>query len=277
MKEIIGLPLGQEVTYKCQYDSKLLVGIPRNLARDAINLPIELPFKGFDVWNCYEVSWLNNKGKPCVKILQFIVPAESKYLIESKSVKLYLNSLNGTKFSNKQEVNKLIQQDLSNVSKSEVVVIIHDLEELCAEPMSLFDGVNIDGLDVEITDYDVNADLLNTLNAGEVVAETLYSNLLKSNCLITNQPDWASVQIKYRGKQIEHKSLLRYIVSFRNHNEFHEQCVEHMFNDIMQQCAPEELTIHAKYTRRGGVDINPYRTNLSLEVTDISKTRDVRQ
>ena len=257
MKEIIGLPLGQEVTYKCQYDSKLLVGIPRNLARDAINLPIELPFKGFDVWNCYEVSWLNNKGKPCVKILQFIVPAESKYLIESKSVKLYLNSLNGTKFSNKQEVNKLIQQDLSNVSKSEVVVIIRDLEELCAEPMSLFDGVNIDGLDVEITDYDVNADLLNTLNAGEVVAETLYSNLLKSNCLITNQPDWASVQIKYRGKQIEHKSLLRYIVSFRNHNEFHEQCVEHMFNDIMQQCAPEELTIHAKYTRRGGVDINP--------------------
>lgn len=277
MKEIIGLPLGQEVTYKCQYDSKLLVGIPRNLARDAINLPIELPFKGFDVWNCYEVSWLNNKGKPCVKILQFIVPAESKYLIESKSVKLYLNSLNGTKFSNKQEVNKLIQQDLSNVSKSEVVVIIRDLEELCAEPMSLFDGVNIDGLDVEITDYDVNADLLNTLNAGEVVAETLYSNLLKSNCLIANQPDWASVQIKYRGKQIEHKSLLRYIVSFRNHNEFHEQCVEHMFNDIMQQCAPEELTIHAKYTRRGGVDINPYRTNLSLEVTDISKTRDVRQ
>jgi len=277
MKEIIGLPLGQEVTYKCQYDSKLLVGIPRNLARDAINLPIELPFKGFDVWNCYEVSWLNNKGKPCVKILQFIVPAESKYLIESKSVKLYLNSLNGTKFSNKQEVNKLIQQDLSNVSKSKVVVIIRDLEELCAEPMSLFDGVNIDGLDVEITDYDVNADLLNTLNAGEVVAETLYSNLLKSNCLITNQPDWASVQIKYRGKQIEHKSLLRYIVSFRNHNEFHEQCVEHMFNDIMQQCAPEELTIHAKYTRRGGVDINPYRTNLSLEVTDISKTRDVRQ
>jgi 7-cyano-7-deazaguanine reductase len=277
MTEIIGLPLGQEVTYKCQYDSKLLVGIPRNLARDAINLPIELPFKGFDVWNCYEVSWLNNKGKPCVKILQFIVPAESKYLIESKSVKLYLNSLNGTKFSNKQEVNKLIQQDLSNVSKSEVVVIIRDLEELCAEPMSLFDGVNIDGLDVEITDYDVNADLLNTLNAGEVVAETLYSNLLKSNCLITNQPDWASVQIKYRGKQIEHKSLLRYIVSFRNHNEFHEQCVEHMFYDIMQRCAPEELTIHAKYTRRGGVDINPYRTNLSLEVTDISKTRDVRQ
>jgi 7-cyano-7-deazaguanine reductase len=277
MKEIIGLPLGQEVTYKCQYDSKLLVGIPRSLARDAIDLPIELPFKGFDVWNCYELSWLNNKGKPCVKILQFIVPAESEYLIESKSVKLYLNSFNGTKFSNKQEVNKIIQQDFSSVSKSEVVVILRDLEELCAEPLNSFEGINIDGLDVEITDYDVNADLLNTLHAGEVVAETLYSNLLKSNCLITNQPDWASVQIKYRGKQIEHKSLLRYIVSFRNHNEFHEQCVEHMFYDIMQRCAPEELTIHAKYTRRGGVDINPYRTNLSLEVTDISKTRDVRQ
>ncbi|MDP4709448.1 MAG: NADPH-dependent 7-cyano-7-deazaguanine reductase QueF [Rickettsiaceae bacterium] len=277
MKEIINLPLGQKVTYKCKYDSNLLVGIPRKLSRDTINLPNTLPFKGFDVWNCYEVSWLNNKGKPCVKILQFIVPAESEYLIESKSVKLYLNSFNGTKFGRDQEVQKIIQTDFSNVARSEVMVRMHDLKDLCAEPIHSFDGLNIDGLDIEITDYDVNASLLKTLNVDDVVVETLYSNLLKSNCLVTNQPDWASVQIKYRGKQIEHKSLLRYIISFRNHNEFHEQCVEHMFNDIMQQCAPEELTIHAKYTRRGGIDINPYRTNLSLDVTNISKTRDIRQ
>ncbi len=276
MKEIINLTLGKEVAYGHQYDSKLLVGIPRNLGRDAINLPVDLPFKGFDIWNCYELSWLNNKGKPSAKILQFIVSAESECIIESKSVKLYLNSLNGSRFNNDQEVHNIIQKDLSNVAKSEVIVIMSNLEEVCSE-MRIFDGVNIDGLDVNIIDYEVNADLLATLNGGKIVTETLYSNLLKSNCLITNQPDWASVQIKYSGRQIDHESLLRYIVSFRHHNGFHEQCVERMFNDIMQQCSPEKLNIHAKYTRRGGIDISPYRSNLSFKVSDISKTRDIRQ
>lgn len=276
MKDI-KLSLGQEVDYLDQYDRNLLMGIPRSIARDEIKLSTNLPFNGVDIWNCYEVSWLNEKGKPCVKILQFIVPADSECLIESKSVKLYLNSFNGTKFKDDEEVRGIIQKDFSEVAKKNVEVTIHNLEEFATKPLTLFDGVNIDSLDVEITDYEVNQKLLCLSDEEAIVTETLTSNLLKSNCLITNQPDWASVQIKYRGKKIDHKSLLCYIISFRKHNEFHEQCVEHMFKDITEQCAPTELTIHAKYTRRGGVDINPYRTSLDLKDVDISQTREVRQ
>lgn len=277
MKKSIDTYLGKKVTYDKNYDSNLLIGIPRELGREGINPSNLSLFKGFDIWNCYELSWLNNKGKPCVKILQFIVPFDSKYLIESKSLKLYLNSFNNSKFTNQEEVETIIQKDLSNTTQSKVDVTIKNLTSIDKKPLTQFEGINIDDLDVDISDYTVDSNLLKLENTDNIVEETLCSDLLKSNCLVTNQPDWASVQIKYKGKKIDHKSLLQYIISFRNHNEFHEQCVEHMFSDIMEKCSPLKLTIHAKYTRRGGIDINPYRSNVDIDITKINIERDIRQ
>ena len=271
------LPLGKTTTYNDQYDNNLLVAIPRSLGRDNLNLQKELPFRGVDFWNCYEVSWLNTKGKPCVRVLEFEVPAESDFLIESKSLKLYLNSLNGTKFKNNDEIWDIIQKDLSSTAKAEVKITISTLDAYNNKKISQFSGQSLDDLDVEISNYNVNSSLLKLSSGNEQVEETLFSDLLKSNCLITNQPDWASVQITYKGNKIDHKSLLKYIISFRNHNEFHEQCVEHMFCDILKQCQPEFLTIHAKYTMRGGIDINPFRTSLKPKNYNIINYRDIRQ
>jgi 7-cyano-7-deazaguanine reductase len=274
---MIDTPLGKNVHYSDQYDSSLLVGIPRLLAREAFNLGEELPFNGVDIWNYYEVSWLNQNGKPCVKIVQLIVPADSENIIESKSLKLYLNSFYGTKFSDENQVKQLIQKDCSAVLKKDIEVRMYDLSSFEGQPLRLFKGQNIDDVDIEFTEYKVNPALLKISEDKIVVEEILNSNLLKSNCLVTNQPDWASVQISYRGRKINHESLLRYIVSFRCHNGFHEQCVERIFLDIMHYCTPEQLTVHAKYTRRGGIDINPYRTNSVLDVDAIDLARDVRQ
>lgn len=274
---MIDTPLGKDVDYSDHYDSSLLVGIPRSIAREAFSFGAKLPFVGVDIWNCYEVSWLNQKGKPCVKIVQLIVPADSENIIESKSLKLYLNSFYGTKFSDESEVKHLIEKDCSTVLKKDTEVRMHDLEEFEGQALGSLKGQNIDDADIEFTEYKVNPEFLKLADDETIIEETLNSNLLKSNCLVTNQPDWASVQISYRGRKIDHELLLRYIVSFRCHNGFHEQCVERIFLDIMQHCAPEQLTVHAKYTRRGGIDINPYRTNSALEVDKIDLARDVRQ
>ncbi len=276
MSEIL---LGKDVKYKDFYDNSLLFPIKRSLNRNKIITQPELPFNGYDLWNCYELSWLNLKGKPEVRILHFVISANSEYLIESKSIKLYLNSFNNTKFTNEIEVLGLITKDLSSVSGSSVEVSMHTLDYYQKQPLSLFEGTLLDEIDVEIFDYEVNSDLLKIdfNSTDNVIEETLYSNLLKSNCLVTNQPDWASVQIKYKGRKINHASLLKYLISYRNHNGFHEDCIEHIFIDILENCNPQELTIYAKYTRRGGVDINPFRTNLNLQNTEIIKIRDIRQ
>ena len=277
VQEKLDLPLGKEAKYSYSYDRSLLVGIPRKLAREQINLFGDMPFNGGDFWNCYELSWLNPKGKPEVRIVQFFVPFDSENIVESKSVKLYLNSYNGTKFTDENEVGALLKMDLERVTNSDIELSMKSLSVFSSDKLVMFDGVCLDELDLEVSEYNVNSKLLKLSDDSQVVQELLYSNLLKSNCLVTNQPDWASVQIKYRGRKINHKSLLQYIISFRNHSEFHEQCVEHMFNDIIKQCLPMELTIFAKYTRRGGVDINPYRTNTIFKATDINKYRDIRQ
>jgi 7-cyano-7-deazaguanine reductase len=269
--------LGKPTEYKNQYDKSLLTPIPRSIGRKELALPKELPFFGFDLWNCYEVSWLNKSGKPCVKFLDFEVPANSEYLIESKSLKLYLNSFNNTKFENESEVANIIQKDLSDTANANVNIKISTLAKYNLSQISQFSGKSIDDLDVEISDYNVKSELLELAENNNYVEEILFSDLLKSNCLITNQPDWASIQIKYSGTQIDHKSLLKYIISFRNHNEFHEQCVEHIFNDIMTKCKPKTLTVFAKYTRRGGIDINPLRTNQKIENLETYKVRDIRQ
>ncbi|WP_319380616.1 NADPH-dependent 7-cyano-7-deazaguanine reductase QueF [Thiomicrorhabdus sp.] len=262
--------LGRETPYCNLYNPDLLFPIPRCEKRSELGIDEDaLPFNGLDIWTAFEVSWLNPKGKPEVRIADFAFQASSPNLIESKSFKLYLNSFNGSHFSSEQEVIARMEKDLSSASGEAVSV---DFRTLDGHELLFGDlpGVNLDGLDVEVTDYSVNPDLLQTLS-GTIEEEVLNSHLLKSNCLVTSQPDWGSIVIRYGGPRIDHEGLLKYIISFREHNEFHEQCVERVFNDIMQRCKPEKLTVYARYVRRGGLDINPYRSNFEEEF-DISRT-----
>jgi 7-cyano-7-deazaguanine reductase len=251
-------PLGKETTYISQYQCDLLFPIPRKIKRDEINVPDVLPFKGVDIWNAFELSWLNTKGKPIVALGEFILPCETPNIVESKSLKLYLNSFTNTKFDSVESVRKIIQKDFSEFAGGDVSVKIIPVEQFSANQIKDFSGICLDDLDIECSDYLVNTAVLQTEN--NIITEVVYSNLLKSNCLVTGQPDWGSVQIQYTGKKIQHEGLLKYLVSFRNHNEFHEQCVERIFMDIMQHCQPEKLTVYACYTRRGGLDINPFRS-----------------
>ncbi|QUJ66921.1 NADPH-dependent 7-cyano-7-deazaguanine reductase QueF [Photobacterium sp. GJ3] len=260
-KELAGLTLGQKSEYKDQYDPSLLQAVPRQLNRDDLALGDDLPFTGYDIWTLYELSWLNSKGLPQVAIGEVRLPASSPNLIESKSFKLYLNSLNNTRIDSWQAVADMLQKDLSGCAGADVDVTIQPLSDFTDQPIVDFGGDCIDDQDIEIMDFDFNPNLLENAAEGAEIHEILHSHLLKSNCLITNQPDWGSVRIAYQGKQINREKLLRYLVSFRNHNEFHEQCVERIFTDIMRFCQPTLLTVYARYTRRGGLDINPYRTN----------------
>ncbi len=251
-------PLGKKSSYISQYQRDLLFPIARKIKRNAINVPSVLPFKGCDVWNDYELSWLNQKGKPIVALGEFIFPCESPNIIESKSLKLYLNSFNNTKFDSLNKVATIVQHDLSAAAGAEVKVKIIPIEEFSQQEIKSFRGICLDQLDVQCDTYLLEPAFLKTEKT--LVTETVYSDLLKSNCLVTGQPDWGSVQIAYTGKKITHEGLLKYIVSFRDCNEFSEQCVERIFMDVLKQCAPQKLSVHARYTRRGGLDINPYRS-----------------
>ena len=265
------LTLGKEVEYSDKYDPSLLQAVPRSLSRDAIKLSKDLPFDGIDIWNGYELSWLNAKGKPVVAILRCEVPVTSTNLIESKSFKLYLNSFNQTKFHSLAQVQEHLTKDLSNCADAKVSVHIIPSKQFASLQFGDFKGNLLDDLDIEIDDFDINPQLLKTSN--EKTLETLVSHLLKSNCLITNQPDWGSILIKYSGNKIEREGLLKYLISFRQHNEFHEQCVERIFNDIMTFCKPKQLTVYARYTRRGGLDINPFRSNFEAPYKDARLAR----
>ncbi|USD65886.1 NADPH-dependent 7-cyano-7-deazaguanine reductase QueF [Vibrio sp. SCSIO 43136] len=260
-KELAGLTLGQKTEYSSQYDPSLLQPVPRSLNRDDLDLGDELPFYGTDIWTLYELSWLNDKGLPQVAIGEVRLPATSPNLVESKSFKLYLNSFNQTKFAQWQDVEAALTKDLSACAGEQVEVRIDKLSKFSAEPVDCFEGTCIDEQDIEIESYEFDDKLLKTESGQNIVTETLYSDLLKSNCLITNQPDWGSVRIEYTGNKIDQEALLRYLVSFREHNEFHEQCVERIYTDIMKYCQPQSLNVYARYTRRGGLDINPFRSS----------------
>ena len=256
------LSLGKQVDYEFEYNPDLLQGVPRSLSRDTLDLAnSSLPFDGIDTWTGYELSWLNLKGKPNVAILECHVPITSENLIESKSFKLYLNSFNQTKFASAEDVRQVLQADLSACAGEPVEVKLILPEQFSSLQFQEFNGTLLDSLDVEIDQYSPNTQYLTVAKNETGVQETLVSHLLKSNCLITSQPDWASIQIRYEGKAIEHEGLLKYLISFRQHNEFHEQCVERIYNDIMKHCQPDKLTVCARYTRRGGLDINPFRSN----------------
>lgn len=256
---LAGLSLGKATEYIEIYTPSLLQAVPRSMNRVELNLTTELPFSGTDRWNGYELSWLNSRGKPQVAIMRCEVPASSPHLVESKSFKLYLNSFNQSQFDCIELVTETLSKDLSQCAGAKVTVVLFKPSEFSHMQISSFDGLCIDDLDIEVTDYQLDTSNLTTTD--KQVEETLTSDLLKSNCLITNQPDWGSVLIRYQGQQIDHQGLLRYLISFRQHNEFHEQCVERIFCDIMANCKPNKLSVYARYTRRGGLDINPFRSN----------------
>tara|TARA_R110000868_G_scaffold69261_1_gene204192 strand:+ start:67972 stop:68784 length:813 start_codon:yes stop_codon:yes gene_type:complete len=263
--------LGKTSTYNKQYDASLLFPISRQENRDAMGVTSKLPFHGVDIWNAYEISWLNSKGKPQIVVGKFHVPAESENITESKSLKLYLNSFNQTKFTSADAVKNLIQADLSRATQSTVTVKLIPPSDFQQQRFNELPGRCIDDIDVSIDIYEHDASLLQT--AKHTVEETLHSHLLKSNCLITRQPDWASVMIRYSGNAIDHASLLKYLISFRNHNEFHEPCAERIFTDIMRECTPEKLSVYARFTRRGGIDINPFRSNFENNPTNFRNFR----
>lgn len=254
-------PLGKATAYPDRYDPSLLFPIPRAGKRAEIGVEGVLPFHGEDVWNAYELSWLDPRGKPQVAIATFRVPAESPNIIESKSFKLYLNSFAGERLDT-DTLRRHLGEDLSAAAGAPVSVEFIGAGRFDMQQMQPLSGECIDDLPIDVGCYGPpRPDFLVPDASGEVVNEVLVSHLLKSNCPVTGQPDWASVQIAYTGPRIDHAGLLRYLVSFREHDEFHEQCVERIFIDIMRHCAPRRLQVYARYTRRGGLDINPFRSS----------------
>ena len=259
--------LGKSSAYVDQYDASLLFPIPRLAKREEIGVGTAPPFFGADLWTAFELSWLNLRGKPQVALAHFTVPCETPNIVESKSFKLYLNSFNNTRFADAAGVQARLRADISEAAwrgapHAATVGVRLLLPELFdREDVAELDGLSLDRLDVECSRYTPAPDLLSAVFDEPPVTEVLTSNLLKSNCLVTGQPDWGSVRISYSGPQINQEGLLQYLVSFRNHNEFHEQCVERIFMDVWTHCKPVKLTVYARYTRRGGLDINPFRTS----------------
>ncbi|HTN66988.1 MAG TPA: NADPH-dependent 7-cyano-7-deazaguanine reductase QueF [Burkholderiaceae bacterium] len=270
-----GSPLGQPAVYISQYDPSLLFPIARRTKRDELGIGGTLPFFGIDLWNAYEISWLNLRGKPQLAIATLTVPADSPNIIESKSFKLYLNSFNQTRLAGSEALLELLRADLSAGFGMPIQIELILPEQFPSLEMGELDGLLLDRLDIEVDHYQPDPALLQT-EPGPPIEQTLLSHLLKSNCLVTGQPDWGSVQIHYVGAPIEQEGLLRYLIGFREHNEFHEQCVERIFIDILRRCRPHKLSVYARYTRRGGLDINPWRSNFSSAMRP-SNRRNARQ
>ena len=260
MGDIDHSPLGREVAYPRHYDASLLYPIPRALGREAIGVAAPLPFVGHDRWNAYELSWLEPGGKPRVATATLQVPADSPNLVESKSLKLYLNSFNASRFVDADAVRARIEADLAQAAGAPVAFVF-GLPPFAAGD----DATCIDDLDIEITSHGPPDAATLVADRDEVVEDTLTSALLKSNCPVTGQPDWADLAIRYRGPRIDRAGLLRYLVGFRDHAEFHEQCVERIFVDLLARCAPAWLSVEARYTRRGGLDINPWRATAGID------------
>jgi len=273
--------LGKSSAYVDHYDVSLLFPLERSDKRAEIGALTNAPFFGADMWTAFELSWLNPRGKPQLALAHITVPCETTHLVESKSFKLYLNSFNNTVFADAAEVQRHIRTDISAAvwhggpMQASVGVKLVLPELFDREPLYEMAGLSLDRLDIECTRYTPAPDLLHTEVDEQPVTEVLCSNLLKSNCLVTGQPDWGSIQISYTGTPINQEGLLQYLVSFRNHNEFHEHCVERIFMDIWTRCKPVKLTVYARYTRRGGLDINPFRTSYPQALP--ANTRTARQ
>lgn len=268
-------PLGKSSEYISTYTPSLLFPIPRAAKWAELGLNAEtLPYKGVDFWTCFELSWLLPSGKPVVAIGEFCFAADSPNIVESKSFKLYLNSLNQTVFADQPSLVATLQADLSEASGKPVSVRVRSLDDVQADGVGVLPGVCIDDLDITVSDYEQPRPELLACDESRIVEESVYSHLLKSNCPVTSQPDWGTVVVEYRGAALDHASLLAYLVSFRQHSDFHEQCVERIFLDLQRLLKPETLTVYARYVRRGGLDINPHR---STETVEFQNVRLVRQ
>ncbi|WDG44064.1 NADPH-dependent 7-cyano-7-deazaguanine reductase QueF [Pseudomonas synxantha] len=267
-------PLGKSSEYISTYTPSLLFPIPRAAKWAELGLSADtLPYKGVDFWNCFELSWLLPSGKPVVAIGEFSIPADSPNIIESKSFKLYLNSLNQTAFVDTPSLEATLRTDLSFAAGKPVTVRIRSLADIEAEGVMSLPGACIDGLDINVSSYEHPRPELLRCDDSRVVEESVHSHLLKSNCPVTSQPDWGSVVVEYRGAALDHASLLEYIVSFRQHSDFHEQCVERIFLDLQRLLKPEKLTVYARYVRRGGLDINPYRSTENTQFLNVRLAR----
>lgn len=268
-------PLGKSSEYIATYTPSLLFPIPRLAKWAELGVSGDaLPWQGVDYWNCFELSWLLPSGKPVVAIGEFAIPCDSPNIIESKSFKLYLNSLNQTKFESVAQLQACLVKDLSAAAGKMVAVKVSTLADVEAQGVTMLPGQCIDALDVTIDNYEHPQPELLRCSAERVVEETVHSHLLKSNCPVTGQPDWGSVVVEYKGRALDHASLLTYLISFRQHADFHEQCVERIYLDLKNLLQPEYLTVYARYVRRGGLDINPYR---STRVISPENLRLVRQ
>jgi 7-cyano-7-deazaguanine reductase len=257
-------PLGKPSVYAGNYDPGLLFAMPRAAKRAQLGIHGTLPFFGMDVWNAYELSWLNPRGKPQVAIATLWVPADTPNMVESKSMKLYLNSLNQTRVDSPEALLDLLHADLSEAFGDAVQIKLLASKDFGKQVIGEFEGLLLDRLEIAVDRYEPDPELLRVAADQAPVEETLVSHLLRSNCPVTNQPDWASVQIRYSGPAIDQEGLLKYLIGFRQHQEFHEHCVERLFMDIQRRCQPSKLMVSARYTRRGGIDINPWRANFPL-------------
>ncbi|MDN6859138.1 NADPH-dependent 7-cyano-7-deazaguanine reductase QueF [Pseudomonas sp. CAN2814] len=259
-------PLGKSSEYVSSYAPELLFPISRTTKWAELGLTAEtLPYQGVDLWNCYELSWLTASGKPVVAIGEFAIPAQSPNIIESKSFKLYLNSLNQTAFDNADAVRAVMERDLSAAAGAPVGVRVRGLDEVASEGVAVIAGTCVDDLDVAVESYDHPRPELLRCDDTRRVDEVLYSHLLKSNCPVTGQPDWGTLVVEYSGPALDAASLLAYVVSFRQHQDFHEQCVERIYLDLQRLLQPTRLTVYARYVRRGGLDINPYRSSEAVQ------------
>lgn len=260
-------PLGRASQYPQEYAPEELCAIPRNDSRGIMGLGDPLPFHGEDIWNAWELTWLDESGRPKVATATLRVPADSENLVESKSLKLYLNSFSMTRCGSADSLRKTIASDLGNTTNSDVVVTLTTTADSVTDTIGNLPGTCIDDTNGDFSATEVDSTLL-TSKSDTIVTEELHSHLLRSNCPVTNQPDLGSVLIRYRGPRIDRSGLLRYIVSFRQHNDFHEACVERIFMDIKKRCEPVQLTVYARYTRRGGIDINPFRSDFEDTVAN---------
>lgn len=261
-------PLGKPTRYGQKYNPDLLFAVPRKDAREAMGLGEELPFSGVDLWNAWELTWLDAQGKPMVATAEIRVSAGSGNIIESKSLKLYLDSLALTRYPGADDVQRLLSADLSAVAGSEVKIDLVTASSWSGRQVTELPGVCIDDRSVSCPSTDVDSSLLE-IGDGKVQLEALHSHLLRSLCPVTGQPDSGSILIRYAGPKIDASGLLRYLVSYRQHSGFHEACVENVFVDILHRCRPTRLTVYARYHRRGGLDINPFRSNFEAEPANI--------
>ncbi|MEH6468742.1 MAG: NADPH-dependent 7-cyano-7-deazaguanine reductase QueF [Porticoccus sp.] len=261
-----GLLLGVETAYPTSYSPEVLSAISRSQGRELLGLKDKQPFFGFDLWTAYELSWLDLKGKPVVAVADISMPCDTENLVESKSLKLYLNSLNQEQYSSAQDVSVVLERDIAECVNGTVLVDIHTPDSYRNLGLASFPGVCLDDMDIDLVvdTYEPDPSLLSLDDGGEAVTESFYSHLLKTNCPVTGQPDWASILVRYTGWPIAPEGLLKYIISYRNHQGFHEQCVEQIFTEINELCQPDELEVYARYTRRGGLDINPYRSSKKM-------------